>query len=69
MDIIVITVIVVALIWLYKRVFNNEDTLEAQRIVHEKPWPIVGSILPLILQTQGGADFMENLYKKFPNEK
>lgn len=69
MDLIVITVIIVALIWLFKRFFNSDDTLEAQGIVHEKPWPIVGNILPLVLQKEGGIDFMERLCEKFSDEK
>lgn len=69
MDIIVITVLFVLLVWLFKRFFTNDDTLEAQGIIHEKPLPIFGNILPLILQTEGGIDFMEKMYKKFVDEK
>ena len=64
-----ITLVIVILFWSYKRLTSNDDTLEAQGIAFEKPLPIFGNFLPIILQKEGGIHFFERLYRKFPNDK
>lgn len=66
---VILTIVIVILFWIYKRLTSSDDTLEAQEIAHEKPLPIVGNILPLILQKESGSHFFERLYKKFSNER
>lgn len=60
--------IVALLFWFYKSIYN-EETLEQLGIVHEKPLPLVGNILPMLLQTEGGILFVERVYRLFPNDK
>lgn len=65
------TITIVILLWIYKRLTNNDDpdTLEAQGIPTEKPLPVIGNIWPLLSQKEGGINFFERLYKLFPNDK
>lgn len=63
------TILIVALFWLYKKFSGSEDDVKTQNIAHTKPWPIVGNVLPIILQRQGFSDFVEETYEKFSDQK
>lgn len=69
MGLIIFTILIALVFWLFKRFIVNDDSLEARGIVHPKPLPIVGNMLPLLLQKEGGINFFERVYKMFPNEK
>ncbi|KAF5288514.1 hypothetical protein FQA39_LY15382 [Lamprigera yunnana] len=40
-----------------------------KNVVHEKPVPIFGNILPVVLRKYTNSYLFENVYKKFPNER
>ena len=69
MGMIILIALLATIYWLFKRFIQNDNLLEDQGIAHEKPSPLVGSILPLLLQKEGGDDFVQRHYEMFPNEK
>lgn len=64
-------IVVIALLWVYRRLTSNDDhdSLDAQGIPYEKPLPVFGNLLPLMMQKEGGMDFFQRLYDLFPNDK
>jgi hypothetical protein len=55
--------------FMFKKSSNNDYTLEALGIQHEKPWPFLGNMLPLFSGKEGGTQFMNRLYQTFKPEK
>lgn len=70
MSLIFFSLVLVVVFWLYKR-FNSQDefSLEAQKIPHEKGYPIIGNLVPLVTLKEGGGQFIDRYYKNFINEK
>lgn len=61
---------VVILIWIYKIVTSrSEESLETLGFSHEKPMPIVGNILSLIVGKESGVQLFDRLYKKFSSQR
>jgi hypothetical protein len=57
-------------LWFYfKRSQNDKDYLTSQGILFEKPLPVIGNLLPLIMKKEGIMQTIKRLYETYPNEK
>lgn len=63
------TIVILILFWIYKKFFEDSENLETLGIAHEKPLPIIGNSLPIIIKSQGFVEFGDRQYEKFSDKK
>jgi hypothetical protein len=57
-------------IWLYlKRSRSEKDYLKSCGILFEKPLPVIGNLLPVLMKKEGIMQMMKRLYSKYNSEK
>jgi hypothetical protein len=69
MDLIFISILIVALFLLHKWLTSHDGQFEEQGIAFDKPLPVIGNFWPLITKKEGIAHFLERYYDKFEHEK
>jgi hypothetical protein len=69
MDLIFISIFIVALFLMYKWLTSNDGQFEEQGIAFDKPLPVIGNLWPLFTKKEGIVQFLERYYHKFENEK
>jgi hypothetical protein len=67
--IVLISILIVIMFWFYNWSTKQENILNVQEIPHEKPFPIVGNVFPVISQREGIRQFIERYYGLFPNDR
>lgn len=68
-NLIIYSVAVVLIIAIFKWLLGDGDSLTARGIPNEKPLPIIGNGLEIILKRMTVIDFFEGIYKRFAHEK
>lgn len=63
------TIVILILLWIYKKYFEGGENLETLGIAHEKPLPLIGNSLSTITKSQGFVEFGDHLYEKFSDKK
>lgn len=60
---------VLAILVFYRLFTNHSDDLESSGIAHDKPWPVVGNIWPVLSGKEGLNQYLKRNYWKFSSEK
>lgn len=63
------TIVIVILLWIAKKLFEEKETLKDLKIPHFKPLPLLGNTLPTILQRENFIEFGDRLYDEFSKKK
>jgi hypothetical protein len=59
----------ISLWFFWKKSPNDKNHYTLQGILFEKPLPVIGNLLPLIMKKEGIIQMVTRLYSKYPNEK
>lgn len=68
-DVFYFTILALIAIWICKKFLTTEGELKTLGVAHEKPLPIIGNALPIILQKENFVEIGDRLYKKFSEEQ
>lgn len=69
MVLVVFSIAIVVLFWIYKKRSNSDDSLDNLGIAYIKPLPIIGNTLSIIQNKESVFNLIDSTYNKFPNEK
>jgi hypothetical protein len=69
MDLIAVAVVFVLLVWLYKRLTNDEDSLISQGIAGPRNIPFIGNLVSFLTHKEGGMGYIRDLYTRFKDKK
>jgi hypothetical protein len=59
-----------SLLWLYFKWINNDkEFFQSQDIKFEKPLPLIGNLLPILLKNEGITQMLKRFYSIYENEK
>lgn len=64
-----ISIALVIVYWLYKKIACDVSYFADQKIVFEKPLPLVGNTLGMLTKKEGLIQFVRRLYDFGKNEK
>lgn len=68
-SVIIFTISLLVGYFVFKKSKNEGYSFDTLKVPYEKPWPIVGNMLPLFTGAEGGISFFERLYRQFRTEK
>lgn len=69
MDLILVLLAIVVVFIFYRLITSRGGDLESSGIAHDKPWPVIGNIWPIITGSEGIIQYLERNYWKFSNKK
>jgi hypothetical protein len=69
MEYIGLSLLIGAIILWFKWMKKDLNHFERQGIPHDKPWPVVGNLWPLVTKREGVVQFVERINQNFENAK
>ncbi|KAF5300649.1 hypothetical protein FQA39_LY11110 [Lamprigera yunnana] len=65
----ILILVIAVVLFCYVKLIKPLNYWKELDVVHIKPWPLLGNMLPLLMRKQSITEFIQDTYNAFPNER